>query len=48
MYWICILLDKRCSAYPACGLEVQLAGAEYVELPVAEAIADVTKLPSPA
>jgi protease I len=48
MYWICVLLNKRCSAYPACGLEVQLAGAEYVELPVTEAIANGNLVTAPA
>jgi hypothetical protein len=41
LYWICVLLDKRCSAYRPCGLEVQLTGAEYVELPVTESDPDV-------
>lgn len=43
-----VIRGKRCSAYPACAPEVQLAGGEYVELPVTEAIADGNLVTAPA
>lgn len=43
------MLDgKRISAYPACAPEVRLAGAEYVNLPMDEAIADGNVVTAPA
>jgi protease I len=43
-----VIRGKRCSAYPACAPEVQLAGGEYIELPVTEAIADGNLVTAPA
>ncbi len=39
---------RRISAYPACEPEVRLAGAEYVELPMTEAIVDENYVTAPA
>src|SRR5262245_33809335 len=35
-----VLQGKRCTAYPACGPEVRLAGGEYVEVQVDEVHSD--------
>ncbi|WP_017324354.1 DJ-1/PfpI family protein [Synechococcus sp. PCC 7336] len=43
-----VLAGKRCSAYPACGPEVNAAGGIYVEIPVTEAIADGNLVTAPA
>lgn len=43
-----VIRGKRCSAYPACAPEVTAAGAEYVDLPVTEAIADGNLVTAPA
>jgi protease I len=43
-----VIRGKRCSAYPACGPEVKLAGGEYVDLPVHEALADGNLVTAPA
>lgn len=43
-----VVRGKRCSAYPACAPEVRLAGGEYVEIPVTEAIADGNLVTAPA
>lgn len=43
-----VLKGKRCTAYPACGPEVTLAGGTYVEIPVSEAIADGNLVTAPA
>ncbi|HZU11120.1 MAG TPA: DJ-1/PfpI family protein [Pseudacidobacterium sp.] len=43
-----VIQGKRVSAYPACSPEVQLAGGEYVELPMTGAIADGNLVTAPA
>ena len=43
-----VLRGKQCSAYPACSPEVGLAGGQYVDLPVTEAIADGNLVTAPA
>lgn len=43
-----VLQGKRCSAYPACGPDVRLAGGEYVDLEVEDAIADGNLVTAPA
>ncbi len=43
-----VIRGKRCSAYPACGPEVRLAGGEYVEIPVHEAVVDGNLVTAPA
>ncbi|AFZ34282.1 intracellular protease, PfpI family [Stanieria cyanosphaera PCC 7437] len=43
-----VIRGKRCSAYPACSPEVRLAGGEYVELAVDDAIADGNLVTAPA
>lgn len=43
-----VLRGKRCSAYPACAPEVRLAGGEYVEIPMTEAISDGNLVTAPA
>ncbi|MBC6476982.1 MAG: DJ-1/PfpI family protein [Hormoscilla sp. GM7CHS1pb] len=43
-----VLKGKRCTAYPACGPEVILAGGNYVQVPVHEAIADGNLVTAPA
>jgi protease I len=43
-----VIHGKRCSAYPACAPEVRLAGGEYVEIPVTEAIVDGNLVTAPA
>ncbi|MBD2579315.1 DJ-1/PfpI family protein [Oscillatoria sp. FACHB-1406] len=42
------LKGKRCSAYPACGPDVNLAGGEYVDLEVEDAIVDGNLVTAPA
>jgi protease I len=43
-----VLRGKRCTAYPACGPECILAGAEYVDIPVDQAITDGNLVTAPA
>lgn len=43
-----VIQGKRCSAYPACSPEVTIAGGQYVELPVTEAIVDGNLVTAPA
>ena len=43
-----VLQGRRCTAYPACGPEVTLAGGTYVEVPVSEAIVDGNLVTAPA
>jgi protease I len=43
-----VITGKRCSAYPACGPEVNAAGGQYVELPVTEAVVDGNLVTAPA
>jgi protease I len=43
-----VITGKRCSAYPACSAEVKLAGAEYADIPVNEAIIDGNLVTAPA
>jgi protease I len=43
-----VLKGKRCTAYPACGPEIMLAGGEYVEIPVDQALVDGNLVTAPA
>jgi len=43
-----VLKGKRCTAYPACGPEVALAGGTYVEIPVDQALVDGKLVTAPA
>jgi protease I len=43
-----VIRGKRVSAYPACATEVRLAGAEYAEIPVDQAVTDGTLVTAPA
>lgn len=43
-----VIAGKRCSAYPACGPEVEAAGGQYVEVPVTEAVVDGKLVTAPA
>ena len=43
-----VISGKKVSAYPACQPEVEMAGAEYVELPLDGAITDGTLVTAPA
>lgn len=43
-----VIQGKKVSAYPACEPEVELAGAEYVSLPMDEAITDGKLVTAPA
>ena len=43
-----VINGKRCSAYPACGPEVNAAGGQYVEVPVTEAVVDGNLVTAPA
>jgi protease I len=43
-----VIKGKSCSAYPACSTEVKLAGAEYADIPVNEAIIDGNLVTAPA
>lgn len=42
------ITGKRCSAYPACGPEVNAAGGQYVEVPVTDAVVDGNLVTAPA
>lgn len=43
-----VLKGRRCTAYAACGPEVQLAGGEYVEIPVDKALVEGNLVTAPA
>jgi protease I len=43
-----VLAGKSCSAYPACGPEIRLAGAEYVHIGIDEAHVDGNLVSAPA
>ncbi|WP_440467261.1 DJ-1/PfpI family protein [Pseudomonas sp. YH-1] len=43
-----VLKGRSCSAYPACGPEVTLAGGEYVDIPVDAAHVDGNLVTAPA
>ncbi|HEY9647261.1 MAG TPA: DJ-1/PfpI family protein [Chroococcidiopsis sp.] len=43
-----VLQGKRCTAYPACGPEVTLAGGHYVEVAVHDAVVDGKLVTAPA
>lgn len=43
-----VLSGRRCTAYPACGPEVQLAGGEFVPVPVTEVVVDGNLVTAPA
>ncbi|MFQ3617375.1 MAG: DJ-1/PfpI family protein [Cyanobacteriota bacterium] len=43
-----VVHGKRCSAYPACGPEVNAAGGQYVDIPVTEAVVDGNLVTAPA
>lgn len=43
-----VISGKRCSAYPACGPEVNAAGGHYAEIPVTEAVVDGNLVTAPA
>jgi protease I len=43
-----VLRGKRCTAYPACGPECRLAGADYVDIPVDQAVTDGKLVTAPA
>ncbi|MEG8241250.1 DJ-1/PfpI family protein [Acinetobacter baumannii] len=43
-----ILKDRLCSAYPACAAEVKLAGGQYADIAVTDAVTDVHLVTAPA
>ncbi|UBF26379.1 DJ-1/PfpI family protein [Kovacikia minuta CCNUW1] len=43
-----VISGKRCSSYPACGPEVTLAGGEYADISVTDAIVDGNLVTAPA
>ncbi len=43
-----VLEGRRCTAYPACGPEVALAGGEFVDVPVTDAVVDGKLVTAPA
>jgi protease I len=43
-----VLKGKQCTGYPACAPEVQLAGASWVDAPIAEAVVDGYLVTAPA
>jgi protease I len=43
-----LLRGRRVSAYPACQVEVELAGAEYVGIPIDQAVTDGKLVTAPA
>jgi protease I len=43
-----VLKGKKCSAYPATGPDVTLAGGEYVSVPMTEAVVDGNLVTGPA
>lgn len=42
------LTGKKCTSYPACSPEVTLAGGEYVEIAIDQAVVDGTLVTAPA
>ena len=43
-----VIRGRRISAYPACAPEVRLAGAEYAQIPIDQAVTDGTFVTAPA
>lgn len=43
-----LLKGRRCTAYPACGPEITLAGGQYVAVPVDQAYTDGNLITAPA
>lgn len=43
-----VITGRRISAYPACAPEIKLAGAQYVEIPVTDALTDGNFVTAPA
>jgi protease I len=43
-----VIRGKQVSAYPACAAEVKLAGADYAEVAVDQAVTDGTLVTAPA
>ena len=43
-----VIRGRRVSAYPACAPEVRLAGAEYAEIPIDQAVTDGNLVTAPA
>ncbi len=43
-----VLTDRKCSAYPACAPEVTLAGGEFCDIEVTQAITDGNLVTAPA
>jgi protease I len=43
-----VIRGKRVSAYPACAPEVKLAGGEYADIPVDQAVTDGNLVTAPA
>ncbi len=43
-----VIQGRKISAYPACGPEVKLAGAEYADIPVTDAVTDGNFVTAPA
>jgi protease I len=43
-----VIRGKRVSAYPACAAEVKLAGGDYAQIPVDQAVTDGTLVTAPA
>ncbi|THF61211.1 DJ-1/PfpI family protein [Pseudothauera rhizosphaerae] len=43
-----VLEGKRCSAYPACRAEVELAGGTYADIPLDQAVTDGKLVTAPA
>lgn len=43
-----VLKDRRCTAYPACGPEIRLAGGLFEEVPVTDAVVDGHLVTAPA
>jgi protease I len=43
-----VLSGRRCTAYPAVGPDIRIAGGEYVEIPVDDALVDGNLVSAPA
>ncbi len=43
-----VVKDRRCTAYPACGPEITLAGGQYVSVPIDQAYVDGNLVTAPA
>jgi len=43
-----VIRGRRISAYPACAPEVRLAGAEYAQIPIDQAVTDGNFVTAPA